>query len=200
MLEGTTRIEAFSDGVIAIVVTLLILELHVPIIPVASNEAAFHALVPLIPKVGSFMVSFLTVTIFWVNHHHFFHPIAHSNGTLLWYNNALLFWLTVIPFASALLGNNPEIPLIVALYGFVLFMAALAFTLMTRYVFFVGELLPKSITMSSRRTQFRGSLFGVALYGLSVILAFLNTDISYAIFIIVPVFYFLPHRIQAIAE
>ena len=194
-LEGTGRIEAFSDGVIAIVVTLLILEIRIPEIHQLTNAAALSALIPVIPKLISFAVSFITVAIFWVNHHHFFHPIEKSDGELLWFNNHLLFWLTVIPFVTAFIGDYPTIPLIVALYGFVLFMAALAFTLMSYHVFFRCELLPERISMATRKKQFKRSLFGVFLYGSSVIVAFIHPYLALAIFAIVPIYFFLPQSI-----
>jgi uncharacterized membrane protein len=92
-------------------------------------------MIPVFPKLIGFLISFVTVAIFWVNHHHFFHPITKSNGALMWYNNHLLFWLAVVPFVTAFLGDYPTLPAVVALYGFVLFMAALTFTAMIHFVF-----------------------------------------------------------------
>jgi uncharacterized membrane protein len=137
----------------------------------------------------------VTVAIFWVNHHHFFHPIKKSNGALMWYNNHLLFWLAVVPFVTAFLGDYPTLPFVVALYGFVLCMAALAFTMMIHFVFFKSDLLPESITLYVREMQFKRSWFGVGLYGASVFLAFLHPYISLFIFVAVPLYYFLPQRI-----
>ncbi|MBP9686863.1 MAG: DUF1211 domain-containing protein [Candidatus Doudnabacteria bacterium] len=194
-LEGTNRIEAFSDGVVAIIVTILILEIHVPELDAVTNAGALHALVPLLPKLTAFLVSFITVAIFWVNHHHFFHALPKSNGALLWYNNHLLFWLAVVPFATAFLGDYPTLPVVVALYGFVLFMAALAFALMIRFVFFKSSLLPETVTVKVRQWQFRRSLIGVALYGGSAVLAFVHPYVSLAVFVIVPLFYFFPQMI-----
>jgi len=195
-LEGTGRIEAFSDAVIAIVLTLLVLELRVPEIRELTNAGAFAAIVGLAPKLIGFFVSFLTVAIFWVNHHHFFHPVAKSDGPLLWHNNHLLFWITVIPFATAFIGDYPLIPLVVALYGLVLFMAALAFTLMLRYVFFRSALLPESVTPKTRKEELRHALIGVIVYGVSMGVALVYPVLAIIIFIIVPLYYFLPHRIE----
>ncbi len=191
-LEGTVRIEAFSDAVVAIIVTILILEIRVPELHTLTNIDAWEALLSLAPKLVSFLVSFVTVAIFWVNHHHFFHPIEKSDGRLLWYNNHLLFWLAVVPFATALLGDYPTIPLVVALYGFVLCMSAIAFSLMTRYVFFHSRLLPESVSFATRTLQQRRSWLGVGCYGASVVLAFIHPSISVAIFVIIPLYYFLP--------
>ncbi len=195
-LEGTGRIEAFSDGVIAIVVTLLVLEIRVPEIRELTNAAALSALVTIAPKLAGFFISFVTVAIFWVNHHHFFHPVTKSDGALLWYNNHLLFWLAVIPFVTAFVGDYPTIPLVVAVYGFVLFMAALAFTLMSGHVFFRSALLPESISVTTRTLQFRRAGIGVIVYGVSVFAAFVHPYIALAIFVMVPLYYFLPGRIE----
>jgi uncharacterized membrane protein len=195
-VDGTGRLEAFSDGVMAIVVTLLILEIKVPQISVLTNEAALSAIISIVPKLISFLVSFLTVAIFWVNHHHFFHAIEKTDGTLLWHNNHLLFWITVIPFATACIGDYSTIPLVVALYGFVLCMGAIAFTLLGRYVYFHTDFLPEFVSMEERKKQFRRSRFGAVVYGLSVVTAFIDPHISLAIFILLPIYFFIPESVQ----
>lgn len=195
-LEGTNRIEAFSDGVIAIIVTILILEIHVPSVLTLSNQGAWLAIIPILPKLLGFLVSFVTVAIFWVNHHHFFHSVKQSDAALLWHNNHLLFWLAVVPFVTDFIGDYSEIPLVVALYGFVLFMGAFAFLLMTRHVYFQSALLPEEFSLSARKAQYRRSWIGVILYGLSVVLAFIHPYISFAVFFIVPLYYFIPRRIE----
>lgn len=194
-LEGTNRIEAFSDGVIAIIITILILEIHVPEIHDITNIGILHAITPIIPKLIVFLLSFIAVAIFWVNHHHFFHPIKKSNGALLWYNNHLLFWLAVVPFATAFLGDYPTLAPVVAFYGFVLFMSALAFTLMIDFVFFKSHLLSEEISIETRHIQYKRSLLGVGLYFSSIFLAFIHPYVSLSIFIIVPAFYFFPNMI-----
>lgn len=118
---------------------------------------AWQAIIPILPKLAGFLISFVTVAIFWVNHHHFFHPIKMSNSALMWYNNHLLFWLAVVPFVTAFLGDYPTLPLVVALYGFVLCMAALAFTLMIRFVFFKSDIFLESVTIQVREMQFKRS-------------------------------------------
>lgn len=195
-LEGTTRLEAFSDGVIAIVITLLIFEIKVPVINEFSNAGVINAIVGILPNLVGFLVSFVTVAIFWVNHHHFFHAIIKSDAGLLWYNNHLLFWITIIPFATAFLGNYPTIPLVIAMYGFVLFMAALAFLVMNWHVSFKTNLLPESVSYEVKLKEFRRAFLGVIVYGLAVPAVFIHPYISYAIFIMVPLYYFLPTRIH----
>ena len=195
-LEGTGRIEAYSDAVIAIVVTLLILEIHVPELVELTSHAAWEGLVHIFPKLVTFLLSFITVAIFWVNHHHFFHAIKKSDGALLWYNNHLLFWITVIPFATAFLGDYPMVPLVVALYAFVLCAGVAAFSLMTWHVFFRSNLLPDTTTMEARTFEFRRSSIGVFVYAAAIPAAFIHPYISFAIFILVPLYYFAPRRIR----
>jgi uncharacterized membrane protein len=195
-LEGTARIEAFSDGVVAIIVTILILEIHVPELLEYTNSAAWDAFSHILPKLVAFFISFVTVAIFWVNHHHFFHPLKKSDSAMLWHNNHLLFWLSVVPFVTAFAGNYPSIPFVVALYGFVLFMAAFAFTLMIRYVYFKTNLYPENTTKESRMIHYKRSWPGTFLYGISIPLAFVHPYIAIAIFLILPVFYFIPQRVE----
>ncbi|HEV7423714.1 MAG TPA: TMEM175 family protein [Candidatus Paceibacterota bacterium] len=195
-VEGTERIKAFSDGVIAIVMTLLVLEIRVPEIHQFTSAGVIAAFVPIIPKLVGFAVSFLTVAIFWVNHHHFFDPIEKTNGRLLWHNNFLLFWVAVVPFVTAFIGDYPYISFVVALYGFVLFMAVSAFSMMSNYVFFHSSLVPESVTQKVRIREFRRSLPAVVLYCVSIFTAFLNPYISLALFILLPLYYFVPSRIE----
>ena len=194
-IPSTSRIEAFSDGVVAIIVTLLILEIKVPELRVLSNGAVLKALVPLIPKFVGFTVSFVTVAIFWVNHHHFYHSLEYSDEALLWHNNHLLFWLAVIPFVTAFVGDYPTQSIVVALYGFVLMMSATSFVLMVRHVFFKSTLLPETVPESTRQKEFHRGLVGVFLYAMSVVLAFLSPYISLFIFVFIPLYYFFPKKL-----
>ncbi len=192
---ATTRIEAFSDGVIAIIVTLMIFEIKLPVLPNWSNEAVISALVQLAPKLLGFLVSFVTVCIFWVNHHHFMHGIKHSDRALLWYNNHLLFWLAMIPFVTEFIGEYPTQPLVVALYGLVLMLGAAAFSLMIYHVFFTGNLTYGTASLTIRRQEFRRSVVAVIGYGLSVATAFIHPYISLVIFFFLPIYYFIPRSI-----
>ena len=120
------RIEAFSDGVIAIIITIMVLELKVP------HEASFTALSSLLPVFLSYVLSFIYVGIYWNNHHHLFHAVKNVSGPTLWANLHLLFWLSLLPFTTAWMGENHFQLYPVALYGFVLFMAATAYYLLVR--------------------------------------------------------------------
>ncbi len=195
-LEGTGRIEAFSDGVFAIIVTLLILEIQVPLLANPDSAAIFLELLRLGPKFISFGVSFFTLAIFWVNHHHFFHEITHSDWRLMWHNNLLLFWLTIVPFTTAFIGDYPTQPLVVALYAFVMCMAALSFSLMGNYVFFKSELLPPTVTADARRREFRRSLVGTVMYGVSALSAFVVVYFALVVMLLIPIFYVVPGLLQ----
>src|SRR3954471_18136292 len=117
---GTSRLEAFSDGVIAIIITIMVLELKVP------HEPSLAALAPVAPVFLSYVLSFLYLAIYWNNHHHFFHLVRRVDGMMLWANLHLLFWLSLIPFATAWMGENNFATAPTALYGIALLMPALA--------------------------------------------------------------------------
>lgn len=192
-IAGTQRIEAFSDGVLAIIVTLLILEVHLPEVEKgAPTQAMVDAFVAVAPKFASFAVSFFTVAIYWVNHHHFFDRVTHTDWKLLWANNLLLFFLTVVPFMTAVLGDHLEQPLAAAAYALDLGLAAAAFSLMGWYVFFRGRLVDERIPEPDRRVEFRRSLVGTVLYLAGVPLAFVATPLALALFVAIPIFFVVP--------
>src|SRR5215208_6073718 len=118
------RLEAFSDGVLAIIITIMVLELKVP------HASDIAALKPLLPVFLSYVLSFVYVGIYWNNHHHMFHSTRHVNGTILWANLHLLFWLSLFPFTTGWMGENYLAALPAAVYGFVLLMAAIAYYLL----------------------------------------------------------------------
>ena len=200
VLENTSRIEAFSDAIIAIAMTILILEVHVPVLPDTSTASVIQGLVEVLPHFLSFALSFVTLAVIWVNHHTFFHQIRGTDGKLQWYNNHLMFWVCVIPFATAFLGTHPFVPIVVALYGAVMAMMGLAFVLMVRYVFFKTDLLPESVSLRARRMEYRRSWIGVSLYTLSIPLALFMPVLSLILFAAVILIYFLPNPFDEGAE
>jgi uncharacterized membrane protein len=123
---GKGRVEAFSDGVIAIIITIMVLELKAPM------GAHLHDLRPVLPAFAGYVLSFIYVGIYWSNHHHMLHLVRHVNGRVLWANLYLLFWLSTVPFVTAWMGENPLATAPLALYGFVLIMAALAWVVLLR--------------------------------------------------------------------
>src|SRR5512144_1426252 len=121
-----SRLEAFSDGVLAIIITIMVLELKVP------HEVELDALKPLLPILLSYVLSFIYVGIYWNNHHHMFHATTRVSGGILWANLHLLFWLSLFPFATAWVGENPGESGPAASYGFVLLMASVAYPILER--------------------------------------------------------------------
>jgi uncharacterized membrane protein len=185
--------EAFSDAIFAIIMTLLVLELRIPEFEGhATNAEIMHALIEIAPSFISFGITFLVLAVFWVNHHQFFHFIKRSDRALLWLNNFLLFWLCFLPFPTAILGRNPTNTTAVMLFGGALFLAASSFTIMSHYVYFKSHLFSDAFLLPERNAQFRRSLIGVICYGLSVALAPVSVYLSIAIFVIVPLYYFVP--------
>ncbi|CAN5628504.1 hypothetical protein BH10CHL1_BH10CHL1_02610 [soil metagenome] len=192
-VPGTGRIEAFSDGVLAIIITLLVLNLKVPTLKDLSTRAVLQALVPLLPHFISFAFSFFSVAIFWVNHHHFFATIKRTDWRLLWYNNVLLFWLAVVPFTTSFIGEHPTTPAVVAIYALNMCMASAAFSLMENHVFSAERLLPENIGQADQHKEFKRSLAGTISYGIATILALLYVYAALILLIIIPIYFITPN-------
>jgi uncharacterized membrane protein len=180
---GKSRLEAFSDGVIAIIITIMVLELKVP------HEPTLDALQPLIPVLLSYALSFIYVGIYWNNHHHLFHAVHQVNGRILWANLHLLFWLSLIPFMTGWMGENGFHALPVALYGVVLLLCGLAFMLLTRML--VGVHGKDSMLAKSIRGDRKGKI-SIALYAVAIPMAFVNVWIAAAIYAGVVAMWFIP--------
>jgi len=205
-IPGTTRVEAFSDGVIAIIITLLIFEVHLPDLPAnASNDAMLDDPQPLVlagrvlaalwaiaPKLASFAVSFMTVAIFWLNHHSFFAGVTHTDWVLLWANNLLLFFLAIVPFTTAVLGDHLGQPIAVAVYALNLGLAGAAFTMMGWYVLFRARLVDPRISDVARRIEVKRSVIGSGLYLLCVPLGLLAPVAAEVLFVAVPTAFIVP--------
>lgn len=183
---GTNRVEAFSDGVIAIIITIMVLGLRVP------SEVSWAALIKVAPSLLSYVLSFAVVAIMWVNHHYLLHLAKHADAHLLWSNNFLLFWMSLIPFVTAYLGQNHTAPLAVALYGAVLALAAAAFTWL-RHLVNRHHQDDEEMDYYNRR-MLRKSAFSTALYASSIPLAYASIRLSFLVFVLIPVLYFLPER------
>ena len=182
----TSRLEAFSDGVIAIVVTIMVLELRAPAQP------TFAALWKVAPVFISYGLSFLIVAIMWVNHHHLIHAVREVSARLLWLNINLLFWMSLVPFVTDFMGKNHREPLAVALYGLDLTMCSVAFYLLR------GELVRQSsldpeMQHYHRRVQ-RKNGYSFLLYLSSVPLAYVSIYASFLVFVLIPALYFLPEK------
>jgi uncharacterized membrane protein len=182
---GKNRLEAFSDGVIAIIITIMVLEIKVP------HGEAIKTLVPLIPVFLSYVLSFLYIGIYWNNHHHMFHATQNITGPMLWANLHLLFWLSLIPFATGWMGENHFAAAPSALYGVVLLMAAIAYwTLQQRIIASQG---PNSILKKAVGGDWKGKL-SLILYTVAITLAFRWHWGSMALYVFVALLWLIPDR------
>ena len=179
------RLEAFSDGVIAIIITIMVLELKVP----AGVE--FADLKEKLPVFLSYVLSFIYVGIYWNNHHHMFHSTKHVTGGILWANLHLLFWLSLFPFTTAWVGTNHRAPNPTAVYGFVLLMAAIAYYILQRAI--IAQQGRGSLLATAIGKDWKGKLSPV-LYLAAIPLAFVNPWISDGLFIFVALMWLVPDR------
>jgi len=177
------RLNAFTDGVLAIAITIMVLEMKVP------HGADFESLKPLIPVFLSYVLSFIYAGIYWTNHHHLFHAVRQVNGRILWANLHLLFWLSLVPFTTGWMGENHYQPIPVAIYGAVLLCTGLSFVLLTR------ALIANHGRDSDLARSIRGDVKGkasVALYAVAIPLAFVNVWIANAIYVFVALMWIVP--------
>ena len=182
---GKTRLEAFSDGVLAIIITIMVLELKVP------HGDTFAALRDLAPVFLSYVLSFIYVGIYWNNHHHLLQIAEHINGRVLWANLHLLFWLSLFPFTTGWMGENHLAAMPTATYGFVLLMAALAYSLLQRTI--IGKQRNESLLAQAIGRDIKGKISPV-LYASAIPLAFVNSMIAGAIYILVALMWLIPDR------
>jgi uncharacterized membrane protein len=180
-----SRLEAFSDGVIAIIITIMVLELKVP------HGTELADITPLVPVFLSYVLSFIYVGIYWNNHHHMLHAVKSISGSILWANLHLLFWLSLIPFVTGLIGENHISPVPVALYGFVLLMSAVAFTILT--VLLVRHEGQQSALARAIGRDFKGKV-SILVYAVAIPLAFFSPAASIALYVIVAAIWFIPDR------
>ena len=180
----TNRMEAFSDGVIAIIITIMVLELRPP------HDTSLAGLRPLIPVFGSYVMSFIYLGIYWNNHHHLLHVTQHIDGRALWANLHLLFWLSLVPFVTAWMGENNFTQWPVALYGVVLLMAAIAYTIL---VFTLLAAPGNELLASALGSDFKGKI-SIVLYIVGIALSFVSPWIGLAIYVAVAVVWLIPDR------
>ena len=182
----TSRLEAFSDGVIAIIVTIMVLELHSPAQP------TWRALIKVAPTFISYGLSFLVVAIMWVNHHHLIHAVREVTARLLWSNLNLLFWMSLVPFVTEFVGKNYHEPMAVALYGLDLALCGCSFYLLRT------ELVRQEGADGNLRDYHdsiqRKNAFSAGLYFLSAPLAYVSVYASFFVFALIPALYFLPEK------
>lgn len=179
------RLEAFSDGVMAIIITIMVLELTIP------HEGDLAALLPLVPKFLSYALSFVFLGIYWNNHHHLLQTVKQVDGRVLWANLHLLFWLSLIPFATGWMGENNFSAWPVALYGMVLLLAAIAYFVLTRVLISVHG--PDSTLATAVGGDFKGKA-SLALYLVAIFLTFVNSWIACGLYVLVAVMWLIPDR------
>jgi uncharacterized membrane protein len=179
------RVEAFSDGVIAIIITIMVLELKEPM------GAHLHDLRPVLPALAGYVLSFVNVGIYWNNHHHMIHAVRHVDGGVLWSNLHLLFWLSLIPFATAWMGEYPLATAPVALYGFILLMSGFAYLVLEANLLRVegrDSPLAQAVRKSGKEK------LSVAVYVVGLAAAFFLPAVALACYVVVAVMWIIPDR------
>jgi uncharacterized membrane protein len=179
------RLEAFSDGVIAIIITIMVLELKVP------HGDDFDALIPLIPVLLSYVLSFVYVGIYWNNHHHMLHASDAVTGRILWANLHLLFWLSLFPVTTAWVGENHMAPAPTALYGVVLLMAAIAYWILQQLI--IASQGANSILRKAVGGDWKGKV-SAPLYATGIASAFWSPRLAQAIYLLLALLWFIPDR------
>ncbi len=182
---GKGRLEAFSDGVIAIIITIMVLEMKVP------HGTGWEALRPVIPAFLGYILSFIFIGIYWNNHHHLMHAVKHVGGGVLWANLHLLFWLSLTPFVTSWMGENHFAALPVAVYGALLFFASLAYFILVRALI---SLHGRDSTLATALGgDFKGRI-SIVLYAAAIPLAFLSPWISCGLYVTVAIMWLVPDR------
>jgi uncharacterized membrane protein len=180
------RLEAFSDGVIAIIITIMVLEMKPP------HEAHLKDLVPMLPIFSAYVLSFLMVAIYWVNHHHLMHTVEHVTSGLLWANVHLLFWLSLVPFVTAWHGENPFQRDVMIMYAIVLLSCGIAYYILLKQISSTQRHTPELAAAVAQQT--RKGMWSLVLYLVSVLAAFWEPRVTGALFLIVALSWLVPDR------
>ena len=177
------RLEAFSDGVIAIIITIMVLEMKAP------HGAEFSDLIDLAPVFISYVISFVYIGIYWNNHHHLIHSVQKVNGRVLWANMHLLFWLSLVPFVTAWMGVNHFAKLPMAVYGFILFVSGFAY-------YILSKTLIAQQCMDSKPSKIKDykSIFSLVAYLVAIPISFFQPWVAFSIYVIVAGFWVIPDR------
>ena len=182
---GKARLEAFSDGVLAVAITIMVLDLRIP------HQDSLQGLIPQIPIFLGYALSFTNVGIFWNNHHHMLHTVTRVTGSMLWANLHLLFWMTLVPFTNGWMGESHYAPIPCALYGVVLFMAAVAYAILQRTI--IDSQGPESLLRKAVGGDWKGKL-SPALYLIAIPTAFVERWISVSLYVLVALIWLIPDR------
>jgi uncharacterized membrane protein len=182
---GKARLEAFSDGVIAVIITIMVLEMKVP----HGND--FAALLAVLPVFACYVLSYVMVGIYWNNHHHMLHAVQHVTGPILWANLHLLFWLSLIPFVTGWMGENHFAPGPAALFGGILLMAAIAYYILARALVKLhgqGSTLARALGR-----DFKGKI-SIVIYAVAIALSFVSQWVAVGLYVLVAVMWLVPDR------
>ncbi|MEP7377138.1 MAG: TMEM175 family protein [Chitinophagaceae bacterium] len=182
---GKGRLEAFSDGVLAIIITIMVLEMKVP------HGDSLASLRPLLPVFISYILSFVYIGIYWNNHHHMMHAARQVNGKALWANIHLLFWLSLVPFVTGWMGENYFATLPVALYGVVLLMAAIAYYILAHSLMALDG---KDSTLAQAFDKDWKGIISPLIYIIGIGLSFVNSWLGFAMYVIVAALWFIPDK------
>ena len=194
---GRARVEALSDGVFAIVVTLLVLEITVPHVPTASTAALMDVLLALAPKFISWVISFVTVCVIWLNHHRLLALASRIDSGLFWLNSNLLLWTSLVPFPTALIGDYPTSALAVSFYGAAMCMVAVAFVLARWHMHRHPELLHEEVDGRAFRAATRSSIaVGPIAYALAAGLAWLSQPVAFVCYAAIAAYFVFQRSVQ----
>jgi uncharacterized membrane protein len=182
---GKGRLEAFSDGVVAILITIMVLELRIP------RGQNIEALRPLVPILLSYVLSYVYLGIYWNNHHHMLHAVHEVTGAILWANLHLLFWLSLVPFVTGWMGSNHFAPVPCALYGTVIFMAAIAYFILQQVI--IASQGPGSLLKKAVGRDWKGKVSPV-MYAVAIPAAFASAWISLGLYVAVALIWLVPDR------
>lgn len=177
------RLEAFSDGVLAIIITIMVLEMKVP------HDPTFEGLIPIIPVFISYLISFIYLGIYWNNHHHLLHSIKKVSGGVLWANLHLLFWLSLVPFVTGWMGENNFAPATMTLYGFVLLMAAISYWILAHTL--MRQHGKDSLISQALGNDIKGKI-SIVIYISGIVVAFFNHWISAGLYVFVALMWLVP--------
>ncbi|MCU0425613.1 MAG: TMEM175 family protein [Candidatus Kapabacteria bacterium] len=188
------RLEAFSDGVFSIIITLMVFDIKLPTLE--TDNTFWQVFLKVLPQLEAYILSFVTIAIIWINHHNILALIKHVDMPLLWYNFHLLFWCTLIPFVNNFIGRYPHLSSASASYGLVSMGVGLSFMLLRRYAGIKAQLMHDHASEELERKVLRGNITSVLLYALATALGFISPYISYAIFAGIAIYYVLPDRVR----
>ena len=189
--------EAFSDGVFSIVITLLAFQFKVPkFTDDASLQQNFQELLHITPNLLAFIFSFAFIAVFWINHHQLYHSLKEADNRLLWLNIHMLFWISMLPFPISMVGDRPLIPIAAMSLGVVLLMCSLAAFLVRRYAYFKAELADERLSQRSIKDGHLNNLLAIGLNAIAIIAASFSVYIAYSIYVVVLALFIIPQKLE----